>query len=273
MTETNDSRFKTFEHSGWQNIPKQYNESFGGLTIQCIPALLDAVGVEEGTRLLDVCTGPGFAAAAAAECGAEATGLDFSSEMLSVAREQNPAVEFREGDAEDLPFPNEQFDAVVMNFGLLHMANPEKALAEACRVLRSGGKIASTVWATADRAIGFGIVLVAIQTHGRTDVDLPPAPDFFRFSDAEACHEAFSNAGFQAPIVEEVPQIWRMATADYVFDSMQESTVRTAGLLRVQTDDALSSIRTAIRESVMTFQVAGGFELPMPAVMTSATKP
>ncbi len=130
MTETNDSRFKTFEHSGWQSIPKQYNESFGGLTIQCIPALLDAVGVEEGTRLLDVCTGPGFAAAAAAECGAEATGLDFSSEMLSVARDQNPAVEFREGDAEDLPFPNEQFDAVVMNFGLLHMANPEKALAE-----------------------------------------------------------------------------------------------------------------------------------------------
>ena len=48
---------------------------------------------------------------------------------------------------------------------------------------------------------------------------------------------------------------------------------RTAGLLRAQTADALSGIRAAIRESVMAYQAAGGFELPMPAVMTSATKP
>ena len=75
------------------------------------------------------------------------------------------------------------------------------------------------------------------------------------------------------PIVEEVSQTWRIATADYLFDSMQKSTVRTAGLLRAQTADALSGIRAAIRESVMTYQAAGGFELPMPAVMTSATKP
>ena len=81
VTKTNGDRFKRFEHSGWQAIPKQYNESFGDLTIQSIPALLDAAGVKKGIRLLDVCTGPGFAAAAAAVRGADVTGLEVRPRM------------------------------------------------------------------------------------------------------------------------------------------------------------------------------------------------
>src|SRR5205809_6238429 len=57
----------------------------------------------------------------------------------------SPEIEFREGDAEALPFPEASFDAVVMNFGMLHLAHPERAVAEAFRVLSAGGRFAFTV--------------------------------------------------------------------------------------------------------------------------------
>ena len=67
--------------------------------------------------------------------GARVTAVDFSSAMVELARSQNPGIEFREGDAEALPFPEGSFDAVVMNFGMLHLASPERAVSEALRVL------------------------------------------------------------------------------------------------------------------------------------------
>jgi len=113
------SGFRAFEHGGWQKIPKQYHESFSDLTPQAIGPLLDAVGVSKGIRLLDVASGPGYVTAAAVGRGANTVGIDFSAEMVAEARRQHPAVEFQEGDAEELPFPDGSFDAVVINFGLL----------------------------------------------------------------------------------------------------------------------------------------------------------
>ena len=72
---------------------------------------MDAVGLRQGVRLLDIATGPGYVAAAAAARGARAVGLDFAAPMVAHARTMNPAVEFQEGGAEALPFPDHSFDA------------------------------------------------------------------------------------------------------------------------------------------------------------------
>jgi len=62
--------FHEFEHSGWQGIPQRYHQAFGELTIQSIEPLLDAAGVQKGTKVIDIATGPGYVAAAAARRGA-----------------------------------------------------------------------------------------------------------------------------------------------------------------------------------------------------------
>ena len=195
-TDTDPGAFHDFEHAGWERAAQYYGDAFGMLTSQTAPALLDAVSAARGARLLDVATGPGFIAQAAADRGAEVVGLDFASAMVAEARLRHPTVTFREGDAEALPFADATFDAAVMNFGLLHLARPDAAIAEARRVLRAGGRYAFTVWASPERAVAFGLALRAIEEFGNARVPLPEGPPFFRFSDERATRTTLASAGF-----------------------------------------------------------------------------
>jgi cyclopropane fatty-acyl-phospholipid synthase-like methyltransferase len=88
--------FHEFEHNGWQGIPQQYHQAFGELTTQSIELLLDAAGVKAGTIVIDIASGPGYVAAAAARRDATVIGVDFSAAMVAEAQGRNPDVEFRE---------------------------------------------------------------------------------------------------------------------------------------------------------------------------------
>ena len=264
--------FHDFEHDGWERASEHYGEAFGSLTRQVIEPLLDAGGVAAGTRVLDVCSGPGFIAGAAATRGASVVGLDFSAAMVAEAGRRYPAITFREGDAEALPFDTCSFDAVVMSFGLLHLARPEMALAEAQRVLRAGGRYALTVWAAPERTVGFGIVLKAVQEHGNPNVTLPEGPPFFRFSTGEEFTRTLDQAAFSDVEVRTLPLVWRLASADAVFEALSRGGVRTAAVLRAQTPEALAAIRAAVRGGVEAYAKDGAYFVPMPAVLASATK-
>lgn len=264
--------FRSFEHAGWEKVAKQYHVAFASLTSQAIEPLLDAVKVGEGTRILDVATGPGYVASAAFQRGAKVMGIDFSAVMVAEASRQYPNVKFQVDDAEALSFADGSFDAVVMNFGLLHLGDPEKSFSEAHRVLSTSGQFAFTVWCKPEEAVGFKIVLDAVRAHGQVNVPLPPGPPFFRFSDAEECVQALLKAGFIMPEVAQIPQTWRLPSPDALFDAMQMATVRTAGTLQAQLPEALEGIGKSVRETAAAYQKGNGIELPMPAVLAAARK-
>jgi SAM-dependent methyltransferase len=265
-------KFRSFEHAGWQEIPAGYHEAFGALTQQAIKPLLSAVRLKKGMSFLDIASGPGYVAAAAAKRGATVLGLDFSESMVAQARELHPDVEFREGDAENLPLGNGLFDAAAMNFGILHLARPESALVEAHRVLRPGGRFAFSVWCKPEETIGFQIVLRAVETHGEPRVELPAGPPFFRYSDPEECKRGLLVAGFESPAVDKVSQVWRLPAGDGLFQAMRDSTVRTAGLLRAQKPTVLAKIRETMSAEVEKYTKRGVVKLPMPALVASAIK-
>jgi SAM-dependent methyltransferase len=261
--------FHSFEQSGWQRAAARYGDAFGGLTTQTIPRLLAAAGVTSGTRLLDVASGPGYVAAAASDLGATAVGVDFSSEMVRLASDRYPGIRFQEGDAEALSYGDASFDAVTINFGVLHLERPDAALSEARRVLVPGGRCALTVWAKPETSAGFGIVLRAVETRGRMEVPLPEGPPFFRFSDPEEAARSMGAAGFVSARVEQIPLVWRLDSVDALYDAFTGGAVRTAALLRAQTAGATAAIRQAIAEDLERYRRDSGFELPMAAVLTS----
>jgi ubiquinone/menaquinone biosynthesis C-methylase UbiE len=112
--------------------------------------LCDTADLRAGWRVLDVATGSGNAAIAAARHGCTAVGVDYVPALLERGRERAAAegleVELVEGDAEALPFADDSFDAVTSVFGAMFAPDHKQAAAELLRVCRPGGTIALASW-------------------------------------------------------------------------------------------------------------------------------
>jgi ubiquinone/menaquinone biosynthesis C-methylase UbiE len=273
MSRTKDP-FTRFEHEGWERVANRYDSVWASLTRQFIPLLLDAVEISHGMSVLDVACGPGYVAAAARELGASATGIDFARKMVAIAREMFPGILFVEGDAQDLPFARGAHDRVLLNFGLLHLARPEKSCAEAFRVLKPGGKFGFTVWASPSQNPGAKIVQDALDAEADCTIELPPGPPYFLYTNREECRKILEEVGFdgssfrfQSKVVE-----WKIPSAGYLFEAERDAGVRTAGLLARQSPARLKAISQAIEEGVRRYTRAGGFSVPMAANLVTISK-
>ena len=265
--------FQAFEHAGWERVVEAYDAAFRTLTAQTIGPLLDAVGVGPGMRVLDEATGPGYVAVAAAARGADVTAVDFAAAMVAEVRQRQPGLDVRQADVEALPFADASFDAVVMNFGALHLAQPDRAFAEAYRVLRPGGGFAFTVWAPPQVSAGFDMVLRAIDAHGTMNVPVPLGPPFFRFGDPVESTRSLQAVRFTDVQAVVLPLIWELPQPEAMLEAMQRATVRMAGLLRAQSPDASAAIRAAVTEEAAIYATGAGIAVPMGATLTSGRKP
>jgi len=119
--------------------------------------VIERSALEPGMDLLDVACGTGNATIPAAQAGARATGLDFSPELLEIARERGSdamvEVEWIEGDAQELPFEDASFDRVISTFGHMFAPDHTRTANELLRVCRPGGTIATACW-TPEGALG-----------------------------------------------------------------------------------------------------------------------
>lgn len=262
---------RAFEHAGWQQAAMYYAATFAQATGGFVDALLDAARIEAGARLLDLACGSGVVSAAAARRGAPPVGLDFSAAMLEIARAAHPGIRFEEGDAEALPFADAAFDAAVSNFGVHHVADPVRALAEVLRVLRPGGRIAFTSWASPAENVAWRLLFDAIGAHGDLRAATTPPSGGGLRSPADLLR-VLDAAGFAEIEARRVSGEWRFAAAGDLLEGFRRGTVRTAALIEAQPPAALPPIAAAIARSLEAFCRADGYAVPTVAILACGVR-
>ena len=169
----------------------------------CAPiyeAVLDAVGVSDGTKLLDAGCGAGLAMQLAAKRGAVVTGFDASAALLEIARERNPGADIRQGDLEQLPFGDDAFDVVTSFNAVQYAADPVVALGQLRRVARPGAPVTVLVWGPAEycetRSILGAIgALPLVEAAGLRADGVGDAPMTFHFPDLATAVRAQLTSG------------------------------------------------------------------------------
>jgi ubiquinone/menaquinone biosynthesis C-methylase UbiE len=147
--------------------------------------------IKSGTRVLDVACGTGNSAIPAARAGGVVTGVDIATNLLEQARKRAAAeglkVSFDEGDAEELPYPEQSFDIVMTMFGAMFAPRPERVAAELLRVCKPGGLVAMANW-TAEGFVGKSFRVTAEM--------LPPPPGIpapVLWGNEQVVRQRFSN--------------------------------------------------------------------------------
>ncbi|MCC6930950.1 MAG: methyltransferase domain-containing protein [Gemmatimonadaceae bacterium] len=147
---------------------------------QWAPRVADAAQIEPAQRVLDVGCGTGILAREIeSRIGSvgRVVGIDPSPGMLAVAKQLAPVVEWREGVAESLPFPDQSFEAVVSQFALMFFTDGRKALCEMLRVLTPGGRLAVAVWDSLDNIPAYASEVALLERMaGRQAADALRAP-------------------------------------------------------------------------------------------------
>jgi SAM-dependent methyltransferase len=139
------AEFKQAQKEGWAHFAP-----LEAITTPAAARLVLYAGVGHEARVLDVGCGTGVVAITAARLGARATGVDLTPKLLERARDNSMTaavdVEWREADAEELPFGDGQFDIVLSQFAHMFAPRPNVAIREMLRVLRPGGTVAFSTW-------------------------------------------------------------------------------------------------------------------------------
>lgn len=131
--------------STWDSAASGY-ERISLHLADAIDRAVAALAPRPGERILDIGTGTGLAARRVAASGARAVGIDLGADLIEVARRLAPEIDFRVGDAEQLPFDDAGFHGALSTFGIMFVSRPEAAAAELARVTRAGGRIALVSW-------------------------------------------------------------------------------------------------------------------------------
>jgi SAM-dependent methyltransferase len=264
--------FNRFEAAGWEARAGSYG-FLSPMTRRVGGTVLAAAAVGPGRQVLDVGSGPGDLAAAAAELGADTVGMDVAPSMVRRAATAHPSIPFRIGSFEAIPVGAGTFDAVIGNFVFNHVGRPEAALAEARRVLRPGGWLALSSWDAPRLNRLLGIMLDAVAEAGAPPPPgLPAGPTNFRTDDE--LRALFTRAGFVEVGISHLQFQAPVASADELWDGILESAVRIPPLVTQQDPEVRARIRAAFDRLVeANRQDDGSLAIPVAVQVTRGRRP
>ena len=251
---------------GWEQNADFVDRRGGALTA----AMLDAVSLKSGERVLELACGPGGLGMEAAELVApdgEVVLSDIAPQMTAIAAERAQArgltnVNTRELDLEAIDEPDETYDAVLSREGIMLVPEPARAAGEIHRVLRPGGRASVSVWGPRERNPWLTAMLEAIGAQLGGTFPPPGMPGPLSLGEDGKLRAALSDGGFADAEIREVEVPWRGAD----FEDWWQRTTALAGpvakLLEAQPMEAVDAIRAHAREALSAYETKDGLEIP-----------
>lgn len=269
-------RTKTFheiEHEAWSDRAGYYDALFGAISTQASDGVLEGIAPLQGKRHLDMACGTGHLVAAAAWRGAQSEGIDFAEAMISAARTNYPQRKFQVADARELPYESGVFDVVTCCFGLSHMENPQSAVVEAYRVLKTGGYFAFTLWyGPDDGGELFAISKAVLERNLAVSIMLPAEWTQLRFADERVCAVIAHQAGFSPPVFRRLAIEWQTDAAQNVLEIIDRLAIRTRLLIDRQPADVRQRIYEEILAEAETHRVDRYIVIKCPAMLAVVQK-
>ncbi|HEU4729485.1 MAG TPA: methyltransferase domain-containing protein [Kofleriaceae bacterium] len=266
----NDDAVKAAHARDWDDVarllPSLGHDAIFAVTAQASAALLDAAAVRAGSRLLDIGCGPAAWAGEVVARGVEFVGVDLSAEMIAQARARHPGIEFRQADAEALPFEAGTFDAAVSSYSINGLPRPEVGVAEAHRVLRPGGRYAFVTWCVKEGNDLFQLTRAAVARHVTAGGDEPRS-----WAPAESA-ALLRAAGFANVQARVLPVAARVERPEQVLH-LAWTTGRSLRLLKSFGDEVHRRIADSLVEAAEQLRRGGQIELAMPSVLAFGEKP
>ncbi|MGD0602515.1 MAG: class I SAM-dependent methyltransferase [Streptosporangiaceae bacterium] len=218
---------------------------------ECYLDVIELFAPLDGVRLLDVGCAAGVFAKLASERGATVAGIDASSELLEIAVKQAPGVDFRVGEMEELPYPDDSFDIATGFNAFQYASDPVNALREAARVVKPGGKVVRMTWGRPDQVEAVAYV----RALGAT---LPPPepgkPNSFALAEPGALEDVMAKAGMEPGERHEVACPWIYADYDAAIRGLLASGQATKAIEY----SGLDAVTAAISQGLEPFRQDDG---------------
>jgi SAM-dependent methyltransferase len=236
------------------------------------PDLVDVAAVSKGERVLDVACGTGvvtrLAAARVGDAGRVA-GLDVNADMLAAARAASPGphMEWHEGSALALPFPDASFDIVLCQQGLQFFPDRAAGLREMHRVLVPGGRLALSCWRSVEHQPGMRALEEALARQvGTPNASLPP----LSLGDRETLRALISGAGFRDVRIRVEVRSARYVSADRFVRMRIEGAPTMMGALRDLGPERIAAIVADVAETLREYVDDEGLAFPQAAHIATA---
>ena len=192
---------------------------------------------------------------------------DFAPEMLAGARRRAEEIgvenaEFRVLDAERMDLETDSVDGVLCRWAYMLTTDPAAAFAETRRVLRPGGRLALSVWASRERNPALSLVGRVLESQGHISPPEPEAPGAFAMADPGRIQELVVGAGFAEPEIEEVSFRWSFADQEAYWRYLTETSASASPVLRSLPPEAQEPVREQVHEAARPFHSGEGYNFP-----------
>lgn len=251
---------------GWDRYASSYDEAITQFGMRVGEDALRHAGVEPGATLLDIAAGGGSISIPAAKLGAQVTATDFSTAMVSLLEAKatdlgltNLSARVMDGTA--LELEDGSFDFCCSQWGIMLFPDRSKGLSEMARVTKPGGKGVMVVFGPPPK-VGFFFVFFQALMSAVPGFKPPANSPLFSLQDPAQLRAEMLEAGFSEVRVETMEHTFKFASADALWNTLQNATPAVAGMLQQFSAEQITAAKSALNQRLREERGDGPYSLP-----------